>query len=128
MALFRRAEKAPPTPSAPARVPVSPVSIPLGDNARIRALGAEILERARKEKGSFLSAAFWSDKLMEWSMKDQNFKVQLFRFVDAFPVIRHDSDLVHSHLVDYLSQPGVKLPPGMDIGVSAGGLVKGLFT
>ena len=48
--------------------------------------------------------------------------------IDAFPVIRHDSDLVHTHLVDYLSQPGVKLPPGMDIGVSAGGLAKGLFT
>jgi len=128
MALFRRAEKTSPTPPSSARITTSQVSIPVGDNARIRAIGAELLERARKEKGSFLSAAFWSDKLMEWSMKDQNFKVQLFRFVDAFPVIRHDADLVHSHLVDYLSQPGVKLPPGMDIGVSAGGLAKGLFT
>ncbi len=135
MALFRRSTKAdPPAPrTGSARVPVpgGPVGVSStssADAARIRAIGTEILERARKERGSFLSAAFWSDKLMEWSMKDQQFKVQLFRFVDAFPVLRYDSELVHSHLVDYLSQPGVKLPPGMDIGVSAGGLAKGLFT
>lgn len=127
MALFRRAGKAP-TLAPPARGTTPVTAAPAADAARIRAIGGEILDRARKEKGSFLSAAFWSDKLMEWSMKDQNFKVQLFRFVDAFPVLRHDADMVHSHLVDYLSQPGVKLPPGMDIGVSAGGLAKGLFT
>jgi RHH-type proline utilization regulon transcriptional repressor/proline dehydrogenase/delta 1-pyrroline-5-carboxylate dehydrogenase len=125
MALFRRSAKA--ASHAPARTTTAPVAS-ASDDARIKAIGAELLERARKEKGSFLSAAFWSDKLMEWSMKDQAFKVQLFRFVDAFPVLRHDADMVHEHLVDYLSQPGVKLPPGMDFGVSAGGLAKGLFT
>lgn len=125
MPLFRRSSKAAPaSPRMPVSVPVSAGP----EDARIKAIGSEFLDRARKEKGSFLSAAFWSDKLMEWSMKDQQFKVQLFRFVDAFPVLRHDSDLVHAHLVDYLSQPGVKLPPGMDLGVSAGGLAKGLFT
>ncbi|MFZ4698236.1 MAG: proline dehydrogenase family protein, partial [Phycisphaerales bacterium] len=74
-----------------------------------------------------LSAAFWSDKLMEWSMKDEAFKVQLFRFVDAFPMLR-TPDAVHEHLVDYLTQPGVKPPPGLDLGLKAGGLAKGLMT
>jgi hypothetical protein len=68
-----------------------------------------------------------SDKLMDWSMKDHEFKVQLFRFVDAFPVLR-TPDAVHEHLVDYLTQPGVKLPPGMDLGLKAGGVAKGLMT
>ena len=34
------------------------------------------------------SAAFWSDKLMDWAMQDEAFKVQLFRFVDAFPRLK----------------------------------------
>ena len=44
-------------------------------------------------------------------MKDQEFKVQLFRFVDAFPVLT-TPEMVHDHLVDYLTQPGVKTARG----------------
>jgi RHH-type proline utilization regulon transcriptional repressor/proline dehydrogenase/delta 1-pyrroline-5-carboxylate dehydrogenase len=73
-----------------------------------------------------LSAKFYSDALMNWSMKDQAFKVQLFRFVDAYPALASSQD-IHEHLVDYLTQPGVKLPPGMELGIKAGGLAKGLF-
>ena len=60
-------------------------------------------------------------------MKDDAFKVQLFRFVDAFPTLKTPAQ-VHEHLVDYLSQPGVSPPPGFELGVKAGGLAKGLLT
>ena len=95
--------------------------------ALIQAKGADILARARDNKSGMLSAQFWSDKLMDWSMKDEAFKIQLFRFVDAFPMLR-TADQVHEHLTDYLTQPGVKLPPGLDLGLKAGGLAKGLMT
>ncbi|MCE9620411.1 MAG: proline dehydrogenase family protein [Planctomycetes bacterium] len=95
--------------------------------ALIQAKGRAILERARSRKSGMLSAQFWSDKLMDWSMKDAAFKVQLFRFVDAFPMLK-TADQVHEHLTDYLTQPGVKLPPGLDLGLKAGGLAKGLMT
>lgn len=94
---------------------------------RTLAIGRSLLDAARANQSGLLSRAFWSDKLMNWSMKDPAFKVQLFRFVDAFPSLR-DPDAVHEHLVDYLSQPGVTLPPGMSFGMAAGGLAKGLFT
>ncbi|MEE2718703.1 MAG: proline dehydrogenase family protein, partial [Planctomycetota bacterium] len=58
---------------------------------------------------------------------DEGFKVQLFRFIDTFPTLRTPSQ-VHEHLVDYLAQPGVTLPPGMGLGLSAGGLLKGTMT
>ncbi|MCA9283171.1 MAG: bifunctional proline dehydrogenase/L-glutamate gamma-semialdehyde dehydrogenase [Phycisphaeraceae bacterium] len=130
MALFtRRSQKrvvvqpGVPHPTAPS------ASAPPGQReARIFELGSELLERARKHKSGLLSRAFWSDKLMDWAMKDHQFKVQLFRFVDCFPVIRHDPDLVHEILVDYLSQPGVKLPTGFGSLVSAGGVAKGMMT
>jgi RHH-type proline utilization regulon transcriptional repressor/proline dehydrogenase/delta 1-pyrroline-5-carboxylate dehydrogenase len=110
---------------APARIGVTPADPSL--EALIHSKGLDLLNRARNNTKGMLSAAFWSDKLMEWSMKDEAFKVQLFRFVDAFPMLR-TPDAVHEHLVDYLTQPGVKPPPGLDLGLKAGGLAKGLMT
>lgn len=95
------------------------------DEPRIRALGLDLLQRARGHKAGLLSARFYSDKLMDWSMRDQQFKVQLFRFVDAFPTLG-TPEAVHEHLVDYLTQPGVRLPPGLDFGLKMGGIAKGL--
>jgi len=90
-------------------------------------IGEELLELARTGKAGIFSSKFYSDKLMNWSMKDQEFKVQLFRFVDVFPMLQ-TPDQVHEHLEDYLSQPGVTLPPGMDLGLRAGGIAKGIMT
>ncbi|MHC5114299.1 MAG: proline dehydrogenase family protein [Planctomycetota bacterium] len=90
-------------------------------------IGAELIERARKKKAGVLTTAFWSDKLMDWAMKDEAFKVQLFRFVDAFPRLKTPQQ-VHEHFVDFMNQPGVTLPPGFGVGMKAGGLLKGAMT
>ncbi|MEM8835641.1 MAG: proline dehydrogenase family protein [Planctomycetota bacterium] len=105
-----------------------PVGLSQHSDARVYEIGHEFLEAANRHRAGVLSKQFWSDKLMDWSMKDHAFKVQLFRFVDTFPVLRHDADAVHDHLVDYLSQPDVNLPPGMAMAMRAGGLAKGTFT
>ena len=94
---------------------------------RIQEIGSELLDAARSKKQSWLSTAFWSDKLMDWAMEDEEFKIQLFRFVDTFPTLV-TPEQVHEHLVDYLSQPGVKLPAGLGIGLKAGGLAQGTMT
>ncbi len=94
---------------------------------RIHAIGSRLLNHARSQKQSWLSTAFWSDKLMDWSMEDEDFKIQLFRFVDTFPTLV-TPEQVHEHLVDYLTQPGVKLPPGLGLGLKAGGLAQGTMT
>ena len=117
MAIFSRKAK-PPVAARPAHAS--------GLEARTTEIGADMLSRARAHKAGLLSARFYSDKLMDWSMKDQAFKVQLFRFVDAFPMFR-TADAIHDHLVDYLTQPGVKTPAGMDMGLKAGGMAKGLL-
>ncbi len=125
MALFSR--KAPrPLSVRPSVSPGAATGGPRRED-RIAEIGREMLSLARANKTGLLSARFWSDKLMDWSMKDQAFKVQLFRFVDCFPALT-TPDAVYDHLSDYLSQPGVTLPPGMGLGMSAGGLAKGLMT
>ncbi len=131
MPLFTRKHKpAPTTPGVPHATPTNGAFIPVTPaqraiEQRTLEIGADLLDRARAHKSSLLSARFYSDKLMDWSMKDHNFKVQLFRFVDAFPVLT-TPEMVHNHLVDYLTQPGVKAPPGMDLALKAGAIAKGL--
>ncbi|MHC4416185.1 MAG: proline dehydrogenase family protein [Planctomycetota bacterium] len=93
---------------------------------RIQQIGATFLEETRRHRTGVLSTAFWSQRLIDWAMKDEAFKVQLFRFVDAFPTLR-TPEQIHDHLADYLAQPGVTPPPGMGLGLKAGGLLKGTF-
>jgi len=135
MRIFQRAKPA--SPAAPVRTDAPrttaagavPAPADLrGDGALetlARAKATMLLDAARANQTGLLSAAFWSDKLMSWSMRDEAFKVQLFRFVDAFPTLK-SSESIYDHLTDYLSQPGVTLPPGMDTMLKAGGLAKGL--
>lgn len=105
--------------------PIPPLDAVLED--AIQRIGREYLKLAHKNRSGMFSAAFWSDKLMDWSMKDEAFKVQLFRFVDTFPMLK-TPEQVHDHLVDYLTQPGVTPPPGIGLGLKAGGLLKGTMT
>ena len=95
------------------------------EEARLQVIGADMLNRSRAHKTGLLSAKFYSDALMEWSMKDPNFKVQMFRFVDAFPVLKETDD-IYDHLQDYLGQPGVTVPTPIAAAMKVGTLAKGL--
>jgi len=84
---------------------------------RLFDIGSELIDRARSHEKGLLSAAFWSDRLMAWAMKDVAFKVQLFRFVDTYPTL-HDPESVRNVLDEYLSQPDVTLPTGLSAGLA----------
>ena len=91
---------------------------------QIRLIGGDLLQQSHTHRLGLLSSAFWSQRLIAWAMKDEAFKVQLFRFVDTFPTLRTPAQ-IHDHLADYLAQPGVTPPPGLGLGMKAGGLLKG---
>jgi RHH-type proline utilization regulon transcriptional repressor/proline dehydrogenase/delta 1-pyrroline-5-carboxylate dehydrogenase len=90
---------------------------------RTQQIGRELLTATRHAGAGTLSKKFWSDRLIAWALQDEAFKVQLFRFIDVFPVLK-TPQAIHEHLVEYLHQPGVTLPTGMSIGLKAGGLFK----
>jgi len=92
---------------------------------RITEYGQQLLSLAEKHRTSMLSKQYWNDKIMDWSMKDQDFKVQMFRFVDCFPMLR-TSDAVYDHLTDYMNQPGVTPPPVIATAIKAGAMAKGI--
>jgi len=110
------------TPSNRAAAPPTPAEL----ESQILQIGGDLLEQVRLQRGGVMSRAFWSQKLIDWAMKDEAFKVQLFRFVDTFPTLR-TPEAIHDHLADYLTQPGVTPPPGLGLGMKAGGLLKGAF-
>jgi RHH-type proline utilization regulon transcriptional repressor/proline dehydrogenase/delta 1-pyrroline-5-carboxylate dehydrogenase len=105
---------------------LSPIVSSADIERRATQIGRELLHAAREHRAGPLSARFWSDRLMQWTMQDPAFKVQLFRFIDVFPMLRTSAQ-VHDYLRDYLSQPGVTLPAGMELGLKAGRLAKGLM-
>ncbi|MEE8460029.1 MAG: hypothetical protein V3S08_09145, partial [Phycisphaerales bacterium] len=84
------------TPSNPAAAPPSPAEL----ESQIQRIGGELLQQVGEQRGGLMSRAFWSQKLIDWAMKDEAFKVQLFRFVDTFPTLRTPA-AIHDHLADY---------------------------
>jgi RHH-type proline utilization regulon transcriptional repressor/proline dehydrogenase/delta 1-pyrroline-5-carboxylate dehydrogenase len=75
---------------------------------RIREIGMELFGAAAQYKRG-LSRHDLDARLMEWAMKDELFKVQLFRFVDVLPMLAGDDDVL-AHLLEYLGAPGVHFP------------------
>jgi RHH-type transcriptional regulator, proline utilization regulon repressor / proline dehydrogenase / delta 1-pyrroline-5-carboxylate dehydrogenase len=92
---------------------------------RIFEIGTDFLARARGHKSGVLSAKFYQDAMMEWSMKDPNFKVQMFRFVDAYPMLK-TPEAVYDHLTDYLGQDGVTVPAVIAGAIKTGAIAKGI--
>jgi len=76
---------------------------------RIRDLGAEVWEAMRGEVPGIFNGDFWQGKLLDWAMRDPEFRVDLFRFVDVLPAL-NDRKQVFAHLKDYLLREDRELP------------------
>ncbi|MCB9530944.1 MAG: bifunctional proline dehydrogenase/L-glutamate gamma-semialdehyde dehydrogenase, partial [Myxococcales bacterium] len=90
-----------------------------------RKIGLEIFEAMPKQAPSVFRKDFWTGKVMEWSMRDEAFKLEMFRFVDVFPVLR-TPEQVAGHLKEYFCRPEQDFPVWIRFGlesVSAGSLV-----
>jgi len=66
--------------------------------------------------------------LMEWSMRDEHFKTQLFRFIDVLPVLQSSGE-INRHLREYLGDDRVELPAvlraALNLGTLTGGIMSG---
>ncbi len=61
---------------------------------RTQEIAEELFEMVSGQVPSFFNPRRWKGRLMEWSMKDESFKVQLFRFVDLIPTVKSDKELL----------------------------------
>ena len=87
----------------------------------VHSIGQQIFANMEGESPSIFRKDYWSGQLMEWSMKDESFKVDMFRFVDVLPVLK-SSDAVIQHLREYFMRPGQETPGMIKAAVGAAGL------
>lgn len=91
---------------------------------RVVSLGREFFASIQGEAPSVFNKGFWTGKVMDWAMKNEDFKVQLFRFVDVLPYL-NTSESLQRHIEEYFSgQAGGDIPAVLKWGAEKSG---GLF-
>jgi RHH-type proline utilization regulon transcriptional repressor/proline dehydrogenase/delta 1-pyrroline-5-carboxylate dehydrogenase len=88
--------------------------------ARILARGKEFFGILGNETPSIFRKNFWTGKVMDWSMRHEDFKVQLFRFIDVLPYLTTD-EMLSGHIQEYFSQDE-NVPAVLRLGAKGAGI------
>ena len=96
--------------------------------SKIVSFGEEVLKKIEgQSKASLFSKDFWYGSVMEWSMKNEKFKTNMFRFVDVLPSLNTGDD-VAKHLKEYFTDGGkTEMPAVFSVGLGLGALAPGLM-
>ncbi len=84
--------------------------------------GAEIFDLVDRHPEPLFSKAGFYQRMMEFSMRDEDFKVQMFRFVDVLASLHHGGDIVR-HLDEYFADMRNGFAPLVRTGVQAAKIV-----
>ncbi len=93
-------------------------------NTKIINRGREFFVSISGEKPSLFNKGAWMGKVMDWSMKNEQFKVQMFRFVDAFPSLTTPK-LLTDHIREYFGEEK-DMPPVLKTGARMAGMLGSL--
>jgi len=83
---------------------------------RIRETGLRLYELAAGDQPSLFKKDYWTGKVMDWSMKNEAFKQEMFRFVDVFPYLTRPESVAR-HIQEYFCRPGQDFPKSMQWGL-----------
>ncbi len=78
--------------------------------------GRDIFARLPRTGSLLFSPSWFDERLMEWSMGDENVKTQLFRFVDVLPLLRTPA-AISRHLREYFGETDGRLPTWLTLGL-----------
>jgi RHH-type proline utilization regulon transcriptional repressor/proline dehydrogenase/delta 1-pyrroline-5-carboxylate dehydrogenase len=81
-----------------------------------QAYGQDIFARVGRTGPLLFTPTWWDERLMEWTMGDPSVKVQLFRFIDALPLL-HSPPEITRHLREYFGEVEDKLPGWLRFGL-----------
>jgi RHH-type proline utilization regulon transcriptional repressor/proline dehydrogenase/delta 1-pyrroline-5-carboxylate dehydrogenase len=82
----------------------------LGLEDKIKNIGRMIYDASAAALPSLFDRRKWKGKVMEWAMRDETFKVNLFRFIDILPSIKSDTLIVRllkEYFSDSANTPGL---------------------
>ena len=83
--------------------------------------GHEFFASISGEAPSIFNKGWWTGKVMDWAMKHEDFKVQLFRFVDVLPYLNTSESLLR-HIREYFASGDIEVPTAFKLGASAAGI------
>ena len=82
-----------------------------------RTIGREIFARLKTESPSVFHLAWWDEKILDWCMRDETVKVQMFRFIDVLPMLK-TGEQVARHLQEYFLDHKEILPLAVQWGLN----------
>lgn len=84
---------------------LAPVTAPTD----VTSFGQRIFEQIGRQQPSAFNKQFWSARIMEWSMRNPELKVNMFRLVDVLPTLK-SSRSIAEHVQEYLAGKDSTLP------------------
>ncbi len=87
------------------------------------------MEAAASEGASIFNKDWWYGRIMDWSMRNDHFKTQMFRFVDVLPYLNSSAEVAR-HLKEYFAEKGEngdQMPSIFNFGLGVGSLAPGLL-
>jgi len=82
--------------------------------------GRELFSAIGSETPSVFDKDWWTGRLMDWSMSHEDFKLQLFRFIDVLPYLTTD-EMLAGHIREYFSE-GENVPAVLRLGAKSAGI------
>ncbi|MGD8692812.1 MAG: proline dehydrogenase family protein, partial [Syntrophobacterales bacterium] len=89
--------------------------------SRIKAQGKDLFTIISNEAPSLFNKGWWTGKLMDWCMRNENFKIQLFRFVDVLPYLT-TAESLSRHIEEYFAKQDLDIPAALKWGAKGAGL------
>lgn len=86
---------------------------------RIAEQGAEFFAHLSRQRSSVFSLKSWIEKMMDWSMEREDFKLKLFRFIDALGTLTTE-DMLYDYIEEHFLSAG-DLPGFMRMGLKTAG-------
>ncbi len=77
-------------------------------------IAEQLTVASQKAQPSVFDKDFWTGRMLEFAMKDPAFKIEMFRFVDVFSVLK-TPEQIGQHLREYFLRPGQEIPASMQL-------------
>lgn len=94
-------------------------------NKEVQDVGNNIFQNLGDESASLFNKDWWYGKIMDWSMRDEGFKTQMFRFVDVLPYLNSNQEVTR-HLKEYFRDTQGAASNLFNVGLGVGSLAPGL--
>ncbi len=94
--------------------------------AEVQQVGERIFQLIESDSSSIFNKDWWYGRIMDWSMKNEQFKTRMFRFVDVLPYLNSSGEVAR-HLKEYFADLGDDASGILSFGLGVGSLAPGLM-